>query len=197
MIPELILIALLVGWISGGKFWRLAEAKIRHVWLIFVPLGLYLISWVPPLVKSHLFLGVSAIVEKLALVAVALFNLRLRGVKLILFGLVLNTVALSVNGGMMPASESALATAFGPDYVEHARRAVHVRSAIMDTTTELGFLCDIIAAKRPFVLVPAVYSVGDLVMSVGIFICIIAIMRTPLPSELNRKQDDSTACEKL
>lgn len=195
MIPELILIALLVGWVSGGKFWRLAEAKIRHVWLIFVPLGLYLVSWMPPLVRSPMFLGVSAIVEKLALIAVALFNLRLRGAKLILLGLLLNTAALSVNGGMMPASESALASAFGPEYVKHARSTIHVRSAIMDTTTELGFLCDIIAARRPFVLVPAVYSVGDLVMSIGIFICIIAIMRTPLLSELNPKQGDSVAAK--
>ncbi len=195
MIPELILIALLVGWVSGGKFWRLAEAKIRHVWLIFVPLGLYLVSWTPPLVRSPMFLGIIAIVEKLALIAVALFNLRLRGVKLILLGMLLNIAALSVNGGMMPASESALASAFGPEYVKHARNAVHVRSAIMDTTTELGFLCDIIAARRPFVLVPAVYSVGDIVMSIGIFICIIAIMRTPIPSELNPKQGDSVAAK--
>ncbi|MCX8053769.1 MAG: DUF5317 domain-containing protein [Armatimonadetes bacterium] len=183
MIPELILIALLIGWLTGGKFWRLADAKIRHVWLIFVPLGLYLVSWAPPFVKMPFFLGASAIIEKLALIMVALFNLRLPGVKLILIGLLLNTVALSVNGGMMPASENALRAAFGSNYVDKARDAVHVRSAIMDASTELAFLCDIIAAKRPFVLLPAVYSIGDLAMSVGIFITIIAIMRTPLPSE--------------
>ncbi|MGB9619687.1 MAG: DUF5317 family protein, partial [Armatimonadota bacterium] len=165
MIPELILIALLVGWISGGKFWRLADAKIKHVWLIFVPLGLYLISWLPPLLRLSWFAGTCAIVEKAALIVVALSNLRIPGVKLILLGLLLNVAALLANGGMMPASEVALAAVFGQDYVDKARSAVHVRSAIMDASTELGFLCDIIAARRPFVLVPAVYSVGDLVMS--------------------------------
>jgi len=183
LIPELILFALLIGWISGGKFWRLADAKIRHVWLIFVPLGLYLVSWAPPLVKLPWFLGACAIIGKGALIAVAVFNLRLPGVKLILAGLLVNVVALSVNGGMMPASAEALTAVFGQGYVDQARHAVHVRSAIMDASTELGFLCDIVAAKRPFVLVPAVYSIGDLVMSVGIFIAIIGIMRTPLPSE--------------
>jgi len=183
MIPELILIALLVGWISGGKFERLADAKIKHVWLIFVPLGLYLVSWVPFLLRLPWFAGTCAIVEKAALIIVALSNLKIPGVKLILLGLLLNVLALSVNGGMMPASEGALAAVFGQDYVDQVRHAVHVRSAIMDASTELGFLCDIIAAKRPFVLVPAVYSVGDLVMSVGLFIAIIGIMRTPLASE--------------
>jgi len=183
MIPEIILFALLVGWIFGGRFVRLADAKIKHVWLIFVPLALYLVSWAPPLVKLPWFLGASAIVEKAALVAVAVCNLRVPGVKLILIGLLLNVIALSANGGMMPASPDALTSAFGADYAEKARSAVHVRSAIMDASTELGFLCDIIAAKRPFVLMPAVYSIGDLVMSVGIFIAIIGIMRTPLPSE--------------
>jgi len=195
VVPELILIALLVGWISGGKFWRLAEAKIRHVWLIFVPLGLYLVSWAPPFVKSPLFLGISAVVEKIALIVVALYNLRLPGMKLILIGLLLNVIALSFNGGMMPASEGALIAAFGQEYLNQARNSVHVRSAIMDASTELGFLCDIIAAKRPFVLVPAVYSVGDLVMSIGIFICIIAIMRTPLPSESNSARGESIAAK--
>lgn len=182
MVPELILIALLIGWISGGKFSRLAEARIRYVWLIFVPLGLYLISWTPPFVRSPLLLGITAIIEKLSLIVVAVFNLRLPGVKLILIGMLLNLIALSANGGMMPASEDALVSAFGLDYVNKAKNAVHVRSAIMDVSCKLAFLCDIIAAKRPFVLIPAVYSVGDLVMSVGIFIAIITLMRTPLPS---------------
>ena len=53
----------------------------------------------------------------------------------------------------------------------------------MDASCEVSFLCDIIAAHRPFVAVPAVYSVGDLVLSVGIFIAIIGLMRTPLPKE--------------
>lgn len=187
LVPELILIALLIGWLTGGRFWRLAEARIRHVWLIFVPLGLYIVSWVvaaavPPSRIGWLF-GAMAIIEKLALVAVALANLRLPGVKLILAGILLNLIALSVNGGMMPADPNALDTAFGSGYAEKQMEAAHVRSAIMDTSTNLGFLCDIVAARRPFVFAPAVYSVGDLIMSIGIFIAIIALMRTPSAGE--------------
>jgi hypothetical protein len=190
LVPELILIALLVGWIAGGKFGRLADAKIKHVWMIFVPLGLYVVSYAAAYFvaaeKLGWLFGTLAIVEKLALIVVAVTNLRLPGFKLILIGLVINLVALSANQGMMPADPAALTVAFGSEYVEKTRTDLHVRSSIMDASTELGFLCDIIAARRPFVFAPAVYSVGDLVMTAGIFIAIIAIMRTPLPGERKR-----------
>ena len=192
MAPELILFALLFGWIFGGKFGRLADAKIRNVWLIFVPLALYLVSWVPALRELPWFCGTCAIVEKVALVLVAVSNLRLPGMKLALVGVILNLIATSANHGWMPASPEAYTAAFGAHSLEQARTAVHVRSAIMDASTELGFLCDIVAARRPFVLVPAVYSVGDLVMSTGIFVAIIGLMRTPLPSEKkDRKVGDA------
>ncbi len=93
----------------------------------------------------------------------------------------------------MPASPRAIVAAFGRSYLPGAMTAVHVRSAIMDTSTELGFLCDIIAAKRPFVLVPAVYSIGDLILSTGIFVAIIAIMRTPLASETRTAKEAELA----
>ncbi len=191
MVPELILIALLVGWFSGGRFWRLADAHIKHVWLIFIPIGFYIVSWVAAGVFSATRLGwlfgTMAVVEKLALVAVALANRRLPGVKLILVGIVLNLIALLANKGLMPADPNALDAAFGAGYAEAAKSATHVRSAIMDTSTNLGFLCDIIAARRPFVFAPAVYSIGDLVMSVGIFVAIIALMRSPSESEKQEK----------
>lgn len=190
MIPELVLLALLVGWISGGKFWRLADARIRYVWLIFVPIGLYVVSWAATLVvdpnRLGWVFGSLAILEKVALIVAAAYNLRLPGMKLILIGLLLNVVALAANQGMMPADPNALASVFGPEYVQATQSATHIRSAIMTASSELAFLCDIISAKRLFLVVPAVYSIGDLVMSVGIFIAIIALMRTPLPSEAKK-----------
>jgi len=190
LIPEVILLALLTGWIFGGKFSRLADAKIRYVWLIFVPIVLYVASWaatmITPAAKLGWLFGSMAIIEKAALIAVVVANLRLPGAKLILVGMILNLIALSANHGMMPADPGALTTAFGKGYVEATRSATHVRSAIMDASTELGFLCDVVAARRPFVFLPAVYSIGDLTMTAGIFVAIIALMRTPLPGE--RKQ---------
>jgi hypothetical protein len=196
LVPELILLALLIGWISGGKFWRITDARIKHVWLIFVPLALYVASWalthaVAPEKLKWLF-AVMAVIEKLVLIVVAVANVRLPGMKLILAGLVLNVVAIVANSGFMPANPHAIQTAFGAEYLKRAMTDIHVRSAIMNASTELGFLCDIVAARRPFVLVPAVYSVGDLVMSAGIFVAIIGLMRTPLPGEKkDRKVGDN------
>ncbi|MHB9037118.1 MAG: DUF5317 family protein [Armatimonadota bacterium] len=181
MIPELILIALLVGWISGGKFDRLGDARIRLWWLILVPVTVYIAEWtlhtVPSLGDLSRLAGPFQLIEKFALFAFVLANIRLPGAKLILVGMILNLLALSTNGGVMPASAAAVAEVFGKGAVPPSR------SAIMNASCELGFLCDIIAARRPFVLVPAVYSIGDLVMSIGIFVAIIGLMRAPEPKK--------------
>jgi hypothetical protein len=190
LILELILLALLAGWIFGGKFWRLAEAKIRYAWLIFVPLTLCGASWaavkVAPIEDLGWLFGFCAIAEKVALIVLAALNVRVAGTKLIILGLLLNLIAVSANHGMMPADPDALDAVYGKGYAAVAKTAPHVRSAVMDASTELGFLCDVIAGKRPFFLIKAVFSVGDLVMGVGIFIAIIALMRTPLPEERKR-----------
>jgi len=185
LIPEVILFALLVGWLAGGKFQRLADAKIKFGWMIFLPFGLYLVSLVPALLRLPLYCGISNIFERIVFLFVSISNWRKPGMLLITIGLLMNLAPILANGGMMPADPQSMTAAFGEQYVEQAKTALHTRSKIMDTTTELGFLCDIIAAKRPFVLAPAVYSVGDLVMSIGIFITIIALMRTPLPDEVD------------
>ncbi|OFX13590.1 MAG: hypothetical protein A2Z18_07320 [Armatimonadetes bacterium RBG_16_58_9] len=58
-----------------------------------------------------------------------------------------------------------------------------VRHAFIDAGTRFAFLCDTIAARRPFVFFQSVYSAGDLLLSLGGLIAIVAIMRTRLPTE--------------
>ncbi|MCE5314903.1 MAG: DUF5317 family protein [Armatimonadota bacterium] len=177
MVPELILIAMLIGWISGGRLQRLGDARIRHWWLILVPVAVYAAGWIfyayPSLGSLSRLAGPMHLAEKIALFVFVLANIRIPGARLVLVGMALNLLALSANGGIMPASPSAVAEVFGKGAVPP------LRSIIMDASSGFKFLCDIVPARRPFVLIPAVYSVGDLVMSLGIFIAIIGLMRTP------------------
>ena len=187
MIPELILIALLVGWLSGGKFWRLADAHIRQGWLILIPIVLYVADWAIRLkmgaTSFEWLFPASFVVNRLALLALVALNLRIPGANVILIGMALNFIAIVSNGGVMPVRPDAIGAVYGPEYLAYTKTAPHIQSAIMTATCEVSFLCDIIAARQPFVVMPAVYSVGDIVMSVGIFIAIISLMRTPLPKE--------------
>ncbi len=192
MIPELIILALAIGWISKGKLSRLADANIKHVWLIFIPLASYALAWVPALAKLPWFLGGSALVEKIALILLVLLNIRIPGMSLALVGVALNFIALSCNGGMMPTSGKALTAAIGGHGVKDFESAYHPRNSLMTKSTHVPFLCDIIPAKQFFVA-PVIYSVGDLVMSLGTVMVIVALMRTPLPHEQRREKDGSCA----
>lgn len=187
MVPEVILIALLVGWLAKGKFSRLADAHIRYGWLLFVILGLYIaqftLCYTPIFAKAKYLFDYAHLVQKGLLLGLVIMNIRIPGAFLIVVGMVMNLIALIIHGGVMPASPEALDAAFGAGFAEKAAKVDHVQSVVMDTATNLAFLCDIIAAKRPFVLIPAVYSIGDLVMSTGIFIAIIKLMTAPLNSK--------------
>lgn len=192
MIPELIILALAIGWISKGKLSRLADANIKHIWLIFIPLASYALAWVPSLAKLPWFLGASAIVEKIALIVLVLLNIRIPGMSLALVGVALNFVALSFNSGMMPTSTKALSVALGRQGVKKFETAYHPRNSVMTQSTRVPYLCDVIPAKQ-FLVAPVIYSVGDLVMSLGTVIVIVALMRTPLPHEQRPDKDGSSA----
>ena len=187
MIPEAILTALFLGWALKGKFGRLADVHIQYGWMIFVPLGLYLgalgANYAHAFEKTSWVFAMVHVVGLLALMVVALANRQIAGVKLLFAGLAANSVAIIANGGFMPASQGAIKAVWGSEVLKQILTDSFIRHAIIDSGTRLAFLCDIIAARRPYVLMPSVYSVGDVLISIGGLIAIVAIMRTPLPSE--------------
>lgn len=187
MIPEIILTALFLGWVLRGRFGRLADVKLQFIWMIYVPLGLYFAAFVANYAdvfspQSFVF-GMVHVIGLAALMVVAVANRHVPGAKLMFVGLAANTVAIVANGGFMPASKEAIVTAFGAAELDKILAQSMFRHAFIDAGTRLRWLCDVVAAPRPFVLVPSVYSVGDILTSVGGLIAIVAIMRTPLPGE--------------
>lgn len=183
MVPEVILAALVIAVLLGGKIDRLADAPIRHVWLIAIPVITYAGSWI---VRLNLDLSASSPVFGTlhlasigSLLALCLLNLRIPGVSLVVLGLVMNAIAISANGGFMPAAPDAVAHVFGQEYYNQAISAPHVRSSFIDASTRFWWLCDIIPKTIGFRLFHGVYSAGDMAMTLGIFISILALSRVP------------------
>lgn len=181
LIPELIVLALLIGWLCGGKFSRLADLQVKQAWLIFIPVivyfaGFFLLHKFDMSNHSWVF-GVLHLTSIAAFISMMIANLNIRGTKLIVLGLVLNAIAISINGGFMPASPKALDKIYGHAFSMKTQSDPHFRSSMMNSNTKLTWLCDIIPARLP---VKAVYSVGDLWMSAGIAIALFMIMRTPV-----------------
>lgn len=192
MIPEIILLAIIIGWIAGGKVFRLADAEIKHVWLIFIPALMFGFAWAvkfaPGFPQWPWIYGAMHVGGIVTLIVLCAFNLKIPGTHLIVLGLLLNAIAVSVNGGFMPASKSDLSCVFGEKYLQKAFSEPHVRSSFIEKSTRLKFLCDTIPVKPPYKWTRAVCSIGDVIMTFGLSIAIIAIMRTPLPGETKKKE---------
>lgn len=188
MVPELLIAALICGWALKGRYQRLLDAKIKYVWMIFIPLGLMVatrvLNYTHVIPFSSPFHGIVRVIELLVICVFAGANIRIPGAKLLLVGLIANTIVVAANGGAMPVSYDCILAAWGKRQVaEYMVTYPFVKQMLIHPGTRLVWLCDIIPVRRPFVLFPGVYSVGDLISSLGGMIAIISLMRTPLPSE--------------
>lgn len=195
MILEAILTALLLGWALKGSVSRLADARLHYTWMIFVPLGLaaastLLNSYHAVPFSSPIF-GAVHILGLVTWIVFTVANIAIPGAELILAGLVVNLIAVAANGGTMPVSYDGLVIAYGKEGVKHWLAVFpQVKEMLIDHTTRLWLLCDVVPIPRPFSM-GFVYSIGDIITSIGGVIAIVTLMRTPSRSE--RKSAEGAA----
>ena len=151
--------------LAGGRLSSLESIRLRWLWLAFVAFGVQvlLVTVVPEgNATLHRILHLATYV---LVGACVVRNLDLRFLWVAAVGGLLNLVAIAANGGVMPASRGALETAglevqggsfTNSDLVEGA----HV-----------AFLGDVFAIPAGW---PGanVFSVGDVVMLVGVFLAL-------------------------
>lgn len=167
-------IGIVIGWMLGGRLDALAAFRFRWSWLavaglivqvlLFTPTGDDLAgSFGPPLY----------VLSTLAVFVAVLRNIRLPGMAVVAVGALANLAAIVANGGFMPANAAALAAA-GLDGAGE-----HTNSVVVDNPA-LEPLTDIFAIPA-WLPLANVFSVGDVLIGVGIVIVIAAAMR---PSRL-------------
>ena len=157
------LLCLLSVPLARGRLTALADLPLRRPGLALAAIAVQILivsvvpgdigSWAEPLhVASYVLLG-----------AFAWANRRLAGVPIIALGGLSNFVAITANGGVMPAD---------PDAMASIGRTVREGEFINSTVVEhprLAFLGDIIATPASWP-VHNVYSVGDLLILTGAFV---------------------------
>jgi hypothetical protein len=164
-------VGILAGLLVGGRLDNLSAFRFR--WGALAVAGL--------LVQVALFTeaghaaagGLAPSIYTLSTLAVfvaVLRNIRLPGMALVALGAISNLAAIAANGGAMPADPTALAAA-GLPAEDHLNSIVLAEPALRPLT-------DIFAlpAWLPFA---NVFSVGDVLIAVGIVIAIAAAMRRP------------------
>jgi hypothetical protein len=163
MLLVLTAIALLVSVpLAGGRLGRLADIRPKAAWAVLLAAALQVAITDAVPGGSH---SLHAALHILSYVLDAYFlfaNRRLTGIPLVALGAGLNVLAITSNGGVMPASAAALRIA------GIATRAGFDNSAAL-AHAHVAFLGDVIPVPGPWPI-GNVLSVGDLIIFAGAFL---------------------------
>lgn len=169
-------IGLVLGFLMGGRLDRLSEIRFEWAWLAVVGLAVQVLLFSTPIGGSFRGgVGEAIYVASTGLVLVAVWrNLRVPGLALVALGAISNLAAIVANGGVMPTTPEALAAA-GLDPLDGFSN-----SAVLEDPA-LAPLTDIFALP-PWLPFANVFSIGDVLIALGIVIVIAVGMRRGDPA---------------
>jgi Family of unknown function (DUF5317) len=167
-------VALVLALALCGSLTALAGLRLRSAWLLPAALGVQVL-----VVNVLLDLpeGAARVAHLATYVAAAVFlalNLRVAGVAWIAAGTAMNAVTIALNGGVLPASPRALEQAGWS-----ADDAGFANSTPVDGA-RLAFLGDNYVTPD-WVPFSNVYSLGDVVIVLGVFVLAYRASRRPAP----------------
>lgn len=168
-----LVVGLVVGMLLGGQPSRLGELKLRFAWLCVLGFAVQLVLFSDPVTERIGDLGVPIyVVSTLAVAAAVAANYRIPGMAVVALGAFSNLAAIVANGGYMPTTAEAMAAA------GFSEKTVYSNSALV-ADPRLPWLTDIFAMPR---WLPAhnVFSIGDVLIGVGVMIVVVAAMRRPV-----------------
>lgn len=178
ILPAVVLVLVLTVPLFGGRLGRLADLRIRSVWLVAVAIALqllivdFLAAILPDAVASGLHLVSYALVSWFVVA-----NRHIRGLWVVALGGAMNLAAIAANHGVMPASPAATRRA---GLVEIAGEFAN---SAPTTHARLAFLGDVFAVPAGWPLAN-VFSAGDLVLVLGLGI----VMHSACGSHLPRRR---------
>jgi Family of unknown function (DUF5317) len=170
-----IVAGILVGFLLGGRLSGLATLDFKWAPLAILGLAIQIALFSGPISDRVGDLGPVIYVGSTVLVLVVVIrNIRIAGMPLVAIGAASNLLAIVANGGYMPASPE-VAGAAG-----RAEATTYSNSAIMDGAV-LAPLTDIFALPA-WMPLHNVFSIGDVLIAVGVAMAIVVAMRRATPS---------------
>ena len=166
-----------LGFLLGGRPAGLATLNFRWAPVALLGLAIQILLFSGPISDRVGALGPVIYVGSTAMVlVVVLRNIRITGMALVAIGAVSNLLAIVANGGYMPTSPEAAAAA------GHVEATTYSNSAILESgEVVLAPLTDIFAMPEwmPF---SNVFSIGDVLIGLGVAVVIVVAMRRGAPS---------------
>lgn len=169
-------LGILAGYLMGGRLDRLGDVRFRWGWLAIAGLMVQVVLFSGALGGAvDEGVGGSIYVLSTAAVLVAVVrNLALPGMILVAAGAACNLVAIVANGGVMPTTAAALATA-GMDPADGFSNSAILADPALAPLTDIFAL----PAWIPFA---NVFSVGDVLLGAGVAVVVAMGMRRRAPA---------------
>ena len=165
-----VVIGVAIGLVAGGRLERLAEVRLRWAPVALLGLVVQVALFADPIASAVGAWGSPIYVASTAAVlAAVLANLRLPGLPIIALGAASNLAAIVANGGVMPVSAGALA-ALGVPASPGFSNSQQLESVALAPLTD-------IFALPAWVPLSNVFSVGDVLIGLGVAVAIVAALR--------------------
>jgi hypothetical protein len=184
----LITLVLAVGlsYPRGGRLSRIADAPLRRTWLLFVGVGLQVLT---DLGAGRGILGDASLESYLLILASQVLivvwvasNWTLPGMVLVALGLGLNALVIGLNGAM-PVHPDAIA-ALGIEGIT----VMPGKHTLLDDSTRLPWLADVWAIP----ILRSIISIGDVVLAAGLIPVTHSLMTYRHPTERRRPSGAKT-----
>ena len=178
MFLSVIALALIAGALAGGGLPRLADLRLRWVWVLGLALALRFGAGLAREgdIGVDLPLG-AAFIAAYGLIFVWLWgNWRVPGLQVAAVGIALNTLAVVLNGGQMPIWSAAFTAAgFTPAALSHDPfHFLLTAGTVASFVSQGGIFGDVLPIPIP--VIRDVVSIGDTLLAVGIFWAIVYSM---------------------
>jgi hypothetical protein len=168
-------IGIALGWLFRGRLDGLLHLDFRWAALAVGGLLVQLILFTPigSAVAGDALVPTIYIASTLAVFVAVARNVRMPGMAIVAAGALCNLVAIAANGGLMPADPGALALAGFSGPGEHTNSVV-LEAPVFEPLTD-------VYALPAWLPMANVFSVGDVLIGVGVAVAIVAAMRRPDP----------------
>jgi len=188
----IIIISIIIGLLRNGKLSRLSQISLTKIELIvlacLIQAGLIFLG--SKKVKFVLdYSSYMIILSYIVLLLAVWYNKKLKGIKIITLGIILNFIVILANGGHMPVLLNSLYKAGLDDFALVLKEGTYVTHTIITEKTLFGFLADVIPLSPPFPD-PSVVSAGDFLMFYGVFSLIQNAMLKKHNSEIRNQNSE-------
>ncbi len=165
-----VLIGLIIGFLRGGRIAQLGRLPLKITWLIPISLVIQLLIFPLFVAQPVIAWGTQYfhIGSYLLLVVFVVINRRVVPLVSAGIGMMANFIVIVVNGGYMPVSVTALSRMGAETVIALLQQYEYFGNVVlMSEKTALNFLGDILYLP-PFIPFAAPFSIGDVIISIGI-----------------------------